>query len=274
MKKNWLRYVLIAVAVAIGILVFNTKEEPEETFFPRDYAEIEESGVLHAVTEYNTISYHVDKDTLQGFDYELLQDFASEKGLKIELTPEMSFEKRMQGVIQGRYDVLATGTVITTESKDTLLFTHPILLSKQVLVQRRKNGENDSLYINSQLDLAKKKLHVIKGSPALLRLHNLISEIADTIYIEEVGQYGPQQLLAMVSEGDIDYAVCDENIASSVIEQFPNLDLQTDIGFTQFYAWGVSKHSPALLDSLNTWLDSYKKSTDFKRLYNKYFDGQ
>ena len=130
------------------------------------------------------------------------------------------------GIIEGKFDILATGTVITTQSKDTLLFTHPLALSKQVLVQRKQEeGEPDSTYITSQLDLAHKKLHVIKGSPALLRLHNLMNEIADTIYIEEVAQYGPEQLLAMVAGKDIDYAVCDENIASQLLPRFQDQGL-------------------------------------------------
>lgn len=105
---------------------------------------------------------------------------------------------------------------------------------------------------------------MIKGSPALLRIHNLIDEIADTIYINEVELYGPEQLLAMVSGGDIDYAVCDENIARASIDDFPNLDINTDISFTQFYAWGVSKHSPALLDSLNVWLNDFVQTPKYK----------
>lgn len=184
----------------------------------------------------------------------------------------MSFEKRLKGLISGQYDILATGTVVTTQLKDSLLFTRTLLLSKQVLVQRKKEEGKDSLYIHSQLDLANKHLHVIKGSPALLRIHNLISEIADTIYIDEVDLYGPEQLLAMVSGGDIDYAVCDENIAQASIDEFPNLDINTDISFTQFYAWGVSKHSPALLDSLNVWMDSFIQTKAYKNLYNKYFN--
>lgn len=113
---------------------------------------------------------------------------------------------------------------------------------------------------------------MIKGSPALLRIHNLIDEIADTIYINEVELYGLEQLLAMVSGGDIDYAVCDENIARASIDDFPNLDINTDISFTQFYAWGVSKHSPALLDSLNVWLNDFVQTPKYKKLYNKYFN--
>ena len=160
---------------------------------------------------------------------------------------------------------------MTTRSKDSLFFSHTLLLSKQVLVQRKPEEGKDSLYIHNQLELGHKTLHVVKGSPALLRLHNLISEIADTIYIQEIEQYGPEQLMAMVSGGDIDYAVCDENIAKANMHLYPNLDIDTDISFTQFYAWGVAKHSPILLDSLNQWLDEYMKSEDYQKLYKKYF---
>ncbi len=261
----------IVVLLIIGGLISEKKDAKEQTA-PRDYPEIMEAGALNAVTEYNAISYHVDKDTIDGFDYELLNAFAEEKKLKLSVTPEMSFEERLEGIVKGKYDILATGTVVTTQFKDSLLFTKHILLSKQVLVQRKKEEGKDSLYINSQLELGHKTLHIIEGSPGLLRIHNLINEIADTIYIRQVKDYGPEQLLAMVSAGDIDYAVCDENIASASLAAFPNLDISKDIGFTQFYAWGVNKHSPVLLDTLNNWLKRYMKTDKYKKLYKKYFN--
>ena len=86
------------------------------------------------------------------------------------------------------------------------------MLNKQVLVQRKEIGENDSLYIRTQLDLAQRTLHVVKGSPSILRIQNLGNEIGDTIYIKEIDKYGSEQLISMVAHGDIDYAVCDESI--------------------------------------------------------------
>lgn len=265
------RYLLITALVMIGIIWLNTQKEPQDKFAQRDYADILSSKVLRAVTEYNSISYHVDGDTIKGFDYEILQIFAHEKGMKLEITPEMSFEKRLKGVCEGRYDLLATGTTITTTSKDSLLFTRPILLNKQVLIQRKPKKENDSSYIKGQLELAHKTLYVTKNSPALLRIHNLIEEIADTIYIREVELYGAEQLISMVAAGDIDYAVCDEYIARAFAQNYTNLDINTDIGFTQFYAWGIGKHAPILRDSLNSWLQDYQKSNSYKKLYKKYF---
>lgn len=269
--KKYLKYGIMGiVAVALSSLLFSPKQEKEPESTRRDYEEIVRSGVLRAVTEYNAISYHAEGDTVSGFHYELLQAFAKEKGLKVEVTPEMSIENRLHGIMQGKYDILANNVLITSDRKDTLLFTHPILLSKQVLVQRKARSEDDSIYINSHLELAGKTLHVVKGSPYMYRIHNLSNEIGDTIYIQEVEKYGPEQLLALVANGDIDYAVCDENIAEASIDSMPGLDIKTPISFNQFYSWGVSKDSPVLLDSLNHWIDRYKQTKAFKALLKKY----
>lgn len=270
--RKYLKYIIIGIiAVAFSTLLFHKKEKVTES--PRDYTEIIESGILRAVTEYNSISYHAEGDTVNGFHYELLNAFAKSKGLKSEITPDMSFGNRLEGIMKGKYDILANSTMVTSESKDSLLFTHPILLNRQVLVQRKSEEEKDSTYyIHSQLELARKTLHVVKDSPAILRIHNLSNEIGDTIYINEIEKYGPEQLLAMVAHGDIDYAVCDESIAQASLNDFPQLDIKTAISFTQFYSWGVSKHSPVLLDSLNTWLDTYINTPEFKALQKKYYN--
>lgn len=268
-----IKYTLLAVAIAVGIVWTGShREKAPLSGKPRSYEEIKASGVLRAVTEYNAISYHVAGDTVQGFDYELLHEFAEAQGLRLEITPEMSYEERLKGILQGQYDVLATGTLVTTRSKDSLLFTHTLALGKQVLVQRKPKDENDSTYIKNPLKLAHKTLYITENSPALLRIHNLMNEIADTIYIKEIKDYGPEQLMAMVAGGDIPYTVCDESIAQASIGDFPELDIQTGIGFTQLYAWGVSKTSTELADSLNAWLDKYTKTNDYKKLYKKYFN--
>lgn len=274
-KKRTFLYLLVFGMMVVVIFLpemGNPIKEKEETFVPRDYPEIKESGVLRAVTEYNSISYHIKDGMPEGFDFDLLSAFAEEYGLRLEMTPEMSFEKRLKGTCDGRYDVLATGTLITSDSKDSLLFTRHILTGKQVLVQRKKEGKDSALYISNQLELGGKKVYVTANSPGLLRIRHLIDEIADTIYVEQVEEYGPEQLVAMVSGGDIDYAVCEESVARATLPSFPNIDINTDISFTQFYAWGVNRHSLVLLDTLNGWLGRYMLTKDYGQLYKKYFN--
>lgn len=268
--NKYLKYGIMGViAVSLSAILFKPEPQANEPA-PRSYEEIIRSGVLRAVTEYNSISYHAQADSIGGLHYELLQAFAESKGLKTEITPEMSVEKRIEGIQLGIYDLLANNVLISSERKDSLLFTSPILLSRQVLVQRKPTEMNDQNYINSLLDLAGKTVHVVKESPSILRIHNLSNEIGDTIYIKEIEKYGQEQLLAMVAAGDIDYAVCDESIALTAANDLPRLDFETTISFTQFYSWGVNKENIILLDSLNAWLDSFKQTEAFQKLLKKY----
>lgn len=273
MIKKLFRY-LVPVVIVLALLfsLRNCEKKEKPVGHPRDYAAIAKEGILRVATEYNSISFYVDGDTVSGFHYELIEAFAHDKGLKVEVNPLMSFEERLKGLSEGQYDVIAYGILATSELKDSLLLTSPIVLNKQVLVQRKENSENDSLYIRSQLDLARRTLHVVKGSPSILRIRNLGNEIGDTIYIQEIEKYGDEQLIALVAHGDIDYAVCDESIAEAAADSLPQIDINTAISFTQFYSWAVSKQSPVLLDSLNTWLDKFQKEKEYRKIYQKYYD--
>lgn len=270
LKPKYLKYILLGLASALAVTFWPSRKEKPKGH-PRDYAEIMASGMLRAATEYNSISFYVNGDTVTGFHYELIEAFARDKGLKAEISPVMSFDQRLEGLSDGTYDVIAYGLLATSELKDSLLLSRPIILSKQVLVQRKATDEDDSLFINNQLDLAGKTLHVVKGSPSILRIRNLGNEIGDTIYVREIEKYGSEQLIALVAHGDIDYAVCDESIARAAADSLPQLDINTAIGFTQFYSWGVSKQSPVLLDSLNSWLSTFCKSDEYQKIYRKYY---
>ena len=272
-KLRLFRYLVPVIIILALIFTFRYCGKQEKPLgHPRDYAAIAKEGILRVATEYNSISFYVDGDTISGFHYELIQAFARDKRPKAEITPVMSFEERLKGLSEGRYDVIAYGILATSKLKDSLLLTSPIVLNKQVLVQRKENGENDSLYIRNQLDLARRTLHVVKGSPSILRIQNLGNEIGDTIYIKEIEKYGPEQLISLVAHGDIDYAVCDESIAQAVADSLSQIDINTAISFTQFYSWAVSKQSPVLLDSLNTWLDKFQKKSEYQKIYKKYYN--
>lgn len=265
---NVLLFVAIT-AVLICFWYFSGNDKPKG--YPRDYAAIVKDGTLRVATEYNSINFYVDGDTISGFHYELIEAFARSKGLKVKITPMMSFDEQLEGLSEGKYDIIASGILATSELKDSLLLSLPIVLNKEVLVQRKATGTNDSLFIKSQLDLAGRTLHVAKGSPSIMRIRNLGNEIGDTIYVDEVDKYGSEQLIAMVAHGDIDYAVCDESIALAAADSIPQIDINTAISFTQFYSWAVSKQSPTLLDSLNTWLKGFRKKQEYQDIHQRYY---
>ena len=125
--------------------------------------------------------------------------------------------------------------------------------------------------IRNHLELGGKTIYIPKGSPALQRLENLGEEIGDTIYIKEDSLYSDEQLIIMVSSGDIDLAVCDQQIAEASLKDFDNIDIKTDISFTQLQAWVLRKDSPILKDSLDKWINQIREKGLYNRIYQRYY---
>ena len=108
-KSRLLKYALLGIAAAL-IAHYLIEKEEKPKGHPRDYAEIAAEGIIHASTEYNSISFYVDDDTLSGFHYELIEAFARDHGLQAAISPEMSFNKRLEGLADGQYDGLPTAS--------------------------------------------------------------------------------------------------------------------------------------------------------------------
>ena len=270
-KRRNLYLFLLIIVVGTMILLRYISKDSDILLLPRDYKEIMASGELNVVTDYNSIGYFVSGDTARGFQLEMIKALEKAWGVKVNLFLENSLDENLEGLLEQRYDLVARNIPVNIQLKDTFAFTDPLTLNKQVLVQR-KALFNDSIEpIRQQLDLAKKTIHVPGESPAMLRLNNLSHEIGDTIYVVEDPTYETEQLVMMVAAGDIDFTVCDEKVALRLAESLPEIDIETDISFTQLESWAVRRDSPQLLDSLNSWLDRFKETTTFKKIFEKYY---
>ncbi|MDR1714282.1 MAG: transporter substrate-binding domain-containing protein [Prevotella sp.] len=266
-KKKILVSVILFIIVLIIISFFVFARGGQ----PKDFAQIKKDGVLHIVTDYNSVGYFVSGDTIAGFNYDLIRLMKERIPLKIEILLEASLDKSIEGLKQGKYDVMARSIPVTSELRGTLLFTEPVAQNRQVLVQRKKEFNEGVEPLRSHLALAKKTLYVPLNSPAILRIRNLSHEIGDTIYIKEDPTYGAEQLAMLVASKDIDYAVCDEKSAEKIAQSLPEIDYSTLIGFTHIEAWAVSEKSPVLLDSLNIWIKQIKGSKEYSNIYQKYY---
>lgn len=261
---------LIAVLIVMGILwKFNTPVVKEISI--RDYPQIKAEGILRIITEYDNIGYYISGDTIEGFQYELSNAIATLSGLEVETHLDMSLSNSFKELNENECDIIARNIPITSEIKEEYLFTDPIILNKQVLIQRTEKANNGIKPIRNQLDLARKTLYIPQESPSKVRLKNLEHEIGDTIYVKEDPLYSAEQLIIMVAKGDIDYAVCDKRIAEASQKQLPEIDIDTDISFTQLQSWAVRKSSPELLDSLNSWFRQIRENGMYNAIYKRYY---
>jgi len=75
----------------------------------------------------------------------------------------------------------------------------------------------------------------------------------------------------MVSKGQIEYTVADENVAVLNKVYYSNIDVKTPLSFNQNVAWACRPNSKALIDTLNHWLDDFKRTEEFAVIHLKYF---
>ena len=259
---------LLLIAMITMFLLYRSIQQKRA---PCDFAEISREGVLRMVTEYNSEGYYASGDTVQGLQFELSQAISDQSGLEVHMSLEMSLAKSFEGLNRKEYDVIARNIPVTTEMKEHFLFTDPIVMNRQVLVQRTADANEGTEPIRNHLNLAGKTLYIPDESPARLRIKNLEKEIGDSILIREEPLYSSEQLVMMVAAGEIDFAVVDHSIAQKMQKQFPQIDIQTDISFTQLQSWAVRIDSPVLLDSLNHWLRQIQESGKFRQILQKYY---
>jgi membrane-bound lytic murein transglycosylase F len=268
---------LVTIVLSCSYLHTGSKTSKSQ-YVSFDLDSIRARRKLIAVTDINSTNYFIYKGEPMGFNYELLKSFSDHIGIDLEIVTENHLDKAFEMLNSGEADLIAIGLTVNSSRKLDIQFTEPIEETRQVLVQRKPENwraltadDIDKRLIRNQLDLAKKTVYVQEGSSHVERLVTLASEIGDSINIVEV-PYDSEKLIRNVAEGEVDYTVCDENVAEVNATYYPGIDINTPVSFPQNIAWGVrKKNSEKLLQELNQWITSYKRTESYALLYAKYF---
>ncbi len=223
---------------------------------------------LDVAIDYGPMSLFTYDDTLGGFNYDMIRGMATANGLKVKFHPVTTPGSSIEGLENGLYDMVVSDIAATAEASENVVFTEPVYLDKQVLVQKKDSLGNTE--VSSQLDLAGREVWVTSGSPSAMRLRNLSAEIGDTILVKEDPDYGSEQLVMMVAVGDIPLAVVNEKTALRLAGEYPGIDVSTAISFTQFQTWALRKKEMELTDSVNSMIKRYKQTDGYKDLLRRY----
>ena len=255
-----LYFILLSMAITAMILInrYNTNNR----YIQRDYSEIC-SDTLRFIT---SIYYNDTIENSNLINYELAELVGEESGLVYSIDTISSLSESINMINTNKYDVIARPIFTTTKSKENLLFSN--IFSKNdnnLVVVQRKEGN-----IKNNLNLAKKKISIVDDESINMVINNIAYEIGDSIYTDIRYNCSAEQLIVMVADSTIDYAVCGKSIAKRMKEYLPDIDIDTKISIPIPQAWGVRHSSPILRDSLNVWLDKVKKSDKYKALMNKY----
>jgi len=270
------------VFLAIGLLLSACSDKldkelnkPKSDQAVIDLKEIKAAGKLKAIIDNSSTSYFIYKGQAMGFEYELLSRFAKHIDVELEVETIDDMGEMIKALKNNQGDVIAANLTITKKRKTEIDYSHPILTTRQVLVQRQlqaKDIQKGKLLIESPTELVDKKVYVQKASSFYNRLKNLSEEIGGDIEIQEVaGNFTVEQMIEKVAEGEIDYTVADEHVAKINQAYYRNININTALSLDQRVAWGVRKESADLQIAIDNWLNDFKKTVDFRVIYLKYY---
>jgi membrane-bound lytic murein transglycosylase F len=245
----------------------------------RDLAEIKSSGVLRMITNYSSNSYFLHRGIEMGFEYELLNAFAEQNDLALEIIIIEPDENPYDILNSGDGDVIAANYAITPERRKFVNFTRPYNLVDQVLVYNETifNEMNNQNLINSI------PVTVNRNSsyyPALSKYReNEARDIGIQLTQDDIDT---EALLLQVSNGTFEATVADENIFNAASAYMNNLIKGPTISRYDTIAWAVRKNAPDLETAMSRFLYKHfrfgqekgevKRSEFLNVLRQKYFE--
>jgi len=263
-------YIVLIVSTLLFLISCHTDKRGKNC---PDINEIHKSGKLIACVHNNSIDYFILKGEPMGFQLELLNNLSAYLDIPIEINVDNDLHSNFEKIANGQCDIIAAGITITGERNKTIPFTNPIYTTRQVLVQQIPKGVNHrklkNRFVNNQLELGNKTVVLEKGSSFIKRLYDLSEEIGKDIHVVINDTATSEELIAMVSKGIIKYTISDENVARVNQNYYNNIDISVPISFPQNLAWGVRCDN--LLDTINIWINNFRKTKKYKLLYTKYF---
>jgi membrane-bound lytic murein transglycosylase F len=239
----------------------------------RDLETIQTEGKLRVVVDYNFTNYFVYRGKPMGFKYEMLRKLAQDLNVKLEFTVSNDMEETIAGLESGRFDLAAKNLTVTSEREIRVDFTRPIFQTRQVLVQRNQLAfsKGKDKFVMDVYGLDGKSLVLQKNTVFVGHLRRIEMETGIQVGQIEESTAGMEQLVSMVSSGEIDFTVCDEYVAKLYAKRFTNLDISVVLSDPQDIAWAVRENASHFRDYLNHWLEEYTASDAFSLLQNRYY---
>jgi len=244
---------------------FNKSDSPD------DFAQLVHKGEINVLTLSGSMSYFIYKGEPKGYEYEVLSGFAESLHLKINIHLAENETKLTEMLLNGEGDLVAYNIPVTNEGKEQVLYCGREVVNEQVLVQRA--GKGDTL-VKDVTGLIGKDVWVIHDSKYYRRLNNLNDELGGGIRIRTIEKdtVTVEDLIEMVSKGEIPYTISDAGMAKLNKTYFNNINISLVVGHPQRSSWAVPKTSPGLAKAIDDWFEKNQNNPQYQRITKRYFE--
>lgn len=249
-------YCLIGLSVLLGSC----------TIPPPLVERIKASGELRVATRNSGTTLYEGSEGLTGLEYDLVQLFADELGVKAHFIIPESFDDLLPAVINGDAHLAAAGLTVTPERQSIIRFgPHYQEITQQVIY---RSGTKRPRKIEDLLD---KKLHILAGSSheeELLRLRKTYPVLKWTSHDD----LESAELLQMVEDRKIDFTIADSNEFSVSRRFMPHIKVGFNLTEPQPLAWAMAHAEDAsLYQAMEKFFNRIRKDGTLPQLIERHY---
>lgn len=227
-----------------------------------------EEDPVTVVTLYGPSSYFEYRDTTLGYDYEIMEAIAADRGFKVRWLVADSLPQAVEMIERGEALILASDVPESSPLSRRVKLCGPVTQVEQVLVQ----PPGDTVVVDLH-QLSGRTVYVEKDSRGEAVLRHLNSTEHLDINIRPVmgDSIATEDALAAVARGDIHLALVDSRTARLNQTYYPDLNITLALSTPEKARWAVAKSNTRLASALNRWVKEPMLAARQDSILDKYF---
>lgn len=246
----------------------------------RDFDAIKKEGVLRMITRYSSNTYFLQQGLEWGFEYELVNEFAKEHNLALEVVVVKPDQNPYDLLNSGAGDVIAANYTITPLRQQFVDFTRPYNLVNQVVVYSGRVEDPPQ----NVAGIAERNIPItVRSNSSYYHRLKQLKQQGYSLNIDLVdNDKDTESLLFDVSQGKYRATVADNNIYQASDNYMNGLVRGPIIADQDTIAWAVRENAGELKAQMNRFLFKHfrlgegeedpKRSAFLNILRRRYFE--
>jgi len=235
--------------------------------YREDMPTIKQRRQLRLITYQSTVNYYYNRGRFRGFEYELINKFAEDRGLRLDVVVASSWQEMQDMLETGKGDIIAASIPESIAAKETTLgLSRPYNYAVPVLVGRL----NETLV--DFRDLEGRTIMLSTESPYREILERIRSQGINFTILTADTNLNAEEVLFGVAQGVYDLGVLGSHEVNAEFSRQLNLKAHFNLTDPEALVWAVRKSSPLLLSELDEFIKAEYRKGFYNVVYARYIE--
>ena len=230
---------------------------------------IKRKKVLNVVLLNAPTTYYIGVDGPQGFEYDLLKEYATHLGVKLHITTAHTVAEALEMSKDPDIDI-TSASLTKTPLREKKYYFGPSYFEVQEQVICNRHMLKTNRFPRDVEDLA--GLHIVVGEDTsyketILSLQNDGFDI-NASYTKDLST---EEILEKVSKNEVECTIADSNVYALNLRYYPEIAMAFSISGREQLAWLLKDEATHLKEDMYTWLNFYNQQGKIAQLKDHYY---